>query len=385
MPLSRRQLITSGLQLAAASALKLETPFGFAQTPSPAGLWPTQQANDWYARQPWLVGANYIPSDAINQFEMFQAATWNPALNDRELALAQSIGCNTVRVFLHDQLWQQDSAGFVRRLNEFLSIAARHHIRPIFVLLDSCWDPHPHPGPQHAPVPGVHNSGWVQSPGAAGLTDPAYEPRLAAYVTGVVGAFAKDDRVLAWDIWNEPDNSNHASYGYQEPKNKAALVDRLLPRAFAWTRAANPTQPLTSGVWNGDWSSLGKPSATTLIQLTHSDILTFHNYGFPEQFEARIRELQPLGRPILCTEYMARDAGSLFDTTLPIAKAYRVAAIHWGLVNGKTQTHLPWDSWQHPYTKPPLVWHHDVFYPDGRPYRQREADLLRQLTGRGAA
>ena len=159
--------------------------------------WTEAQANAWYDSQPWLVGANYVPSDAINQMEMFQASTFNPALNDRELGLAESIGMNTVRVFLQDQLWSSDPSGFKKRLNDFLAIASQHHIRPILVLFDSCWDPQPHLGPQHPPIPGVHNSGWVQSPGKERLLNRAVQPELMAYVQGVVGAFAKDERVLA--------------------------------------------------------------------------------------------------------------------------------------------------------------------------------------------
>ena len=169
-------------------------------------------------------------------------------------------------------------------------------------------------------------------------------------------------------------------------KNKAALVDRLLPKAFAWAREEKPVQPLTSGVWMGDWSHPEKETATTkTMQATKVDIRpTFHEYGWAENVRsARIKELQPLGRPIICTEYMARGAGSTFDNDLPIAQRYNVGAINWGLVNGKTQTDLPWDSWQRPYvvTRPP-VWFHDVFYPDGTPYRQHEADLIKRLTGR---
>lgn len=355
----------------------------FGQSPSAPGRWTEQAANDWYGRQSWLVGANYVPSDAINQLEMFQQTTFNPSLNDRELGLAESIGMNTMRVFLQDQLWQQDPKGFVRRLDAFLTIASRHHIRPILVLFDSCWEPDPHLGPQHPPIPGVHNSGWVQSPGGKELSDPSYEPKLKDYVVGVVSAFAKDDRVLAWDIWNEPDNTNGARFG--EPKDKVELVQAMLPKAFAWARSAHPTQPLTSGVWAGNWSDLAKESPVTKIQLAESDVISFHNYGWPEDFEARVKSLQPLHRPIICTEYMARGSGSTFDTILPLAKKLNVAAINWGLVAGKTQTYLPWDSWQHPYVlSQPTVWFHEVFRNDDTPYRQREVDLIHELTGRGA-
>ena len=342
-----------------------------AATPAESERWSAERANQWYAQQPWLVGANYIPSDAINELEMFQATTFNPALNDRELGMAESIGMNTIRVFLQDQLWKQDPEGFKARLDIFLSIAARHHIRPILVLFDSCWGPDPQLGPQQPPIPGVHNSGWVQSPGKRRLMDKAVEPELAAYVRGV-----------AWDIWNEPDNPGGDVA--EDVAAKVERVDELLPRAFTWARSVHPSQPLTSAVWVGNWRDPDKESVTTKIQLEQSDIISFHDYGWPEVFEGRIQELERMGRPILCTEYMARGAGSTFDGSLPIAKQYHVAAMNWGLVAGKTQTYLPWDSKQRPYVLiQPTLWFHDVFRQDGTPYRQHEVDLIRQLTERG--
>ena len=362
-------------------AVILESAMAFGQM---RARWSEQQANDWYAKQPWLVGANFIPSDAINQLEMFQAATFNPALNDKELGLGESIGMNTMRVFLQDQLWQQDPEGFKKRLDIFLSIASKHHIKPLLVLFDSCWETDPRLGPQHPPIPGIHNSGWVQSPGKSKLLDPAYEPKLKAFVVGVVGAFASDDRILGWDVWNEPDNGGGDKAS--DVPAKVRRVNELLPKAFAWARSANPSQPLTSGVWTGDWSDPSKESVTTKIQLSESDVISFHNYGWPEEFEARIKELQIQHRPIICTEYMARGAGSTFDESLPIAKKYNVGAINWGLVAGKTQTYFPWDSWQRPYVLiQPTIWFHDVFRQDDTPYRQHEVELIRQLTGRGIA
>ena len=357
-----------------------------AQAPSSGGRWTEQRANEWYQRQPWLVGANYNPASAINELEMWQAETFDPARIDKELGWAESIGMNTMRVYLHDLPWQQDAAGFKKRIDQFLTIAAKHKIRPMLVLFDSCWDPFPVLGRQRAPKPGVHNSGWVQSPGAKALQDPSQYPRLEAYVKGVVGAFAKDQRVLAWDIWNEPDNMNGSSYGPQEPKNKVELVLALLPQAFAWARAAKPEQPLTSGVWKDDWSSDDKLGRMERIQLDLSDIISFHNYDSAEEFEKRIKWLQRYNRPILCTEYMARGNKSTFQGSLPIAKKYRVAAINWGLVAGKTQTFLPWDSWQKPYVdREPAIWFHEVFKQDGTPYKQEEVDLIRSLTGKAKA
>ena len=307
--------------------------------------WPEQKANAWYAQQPWLVGSNYVPKSAINQLEMWQEATFDPVEIDKELSWAEAMGMNTMRVFLHDLLWQQDAGGFQRRIDRFLTIASRHHIRPMFVLFDSCWDPLPRLGPQHPPIPGVYNSGWVQSPGAAALADANQYPRLKAYVQGVVAAFAKDGRILAWDVWNEPGTDNAGSYPKEElkEKDKTAKVTALLPQVFEWAREANPMQPLTSGVWavdtSPDGASLGELQE---IQLRESDVITFHNYTWPEYFKRQVSWLKKYNRPVICTEYMARPVGSTFDTVLPIAKEERVGAINWGFVAGKTQTYLPW-------------------------------------------
>lgn len=343
--------------------------------------WTEQQAQTWYAAQPWPVGANFLPSTAINELEMWQADTFDPKTIDRELGWAEGIGMNTMRVFLHNLLWEQDAKGFNERIDAFLTIAARHHIRPVFVLFDSCWEPFPKLGPQHPPIPGVHNSGWVQAPGAEVLSDPAQFPRLESYVKGVVGAFANDRRILAWDLWNEPDNGNESSYAKGEPRNKNEIILTLLPKVFAWARSAGSTQPLTSGLWHGEWSSLEAMPPLARIQIAESDVISFHNYGWPEEFEEKVTQLEKFHRPLICTEYMARSAGSTFDTVLPIAKAHHVGAINWGLVAGKSQTYLPWDSWQKPYVNSqPTIWFHDVFYADGRPYRQHEVELIRSLT-----
>lgn len=343
--------------------------------------WPEQKANEWYAQQPWLVGSDYIPATAINQLEMWQADTFDPKRIDLELGWAEAIGMNTMRVFLHDLLWLQDAQGFTKRMDTFLTIAAKHHIRILFVLFDSCWDPNPILGKQRAPRPGVHNSAWVQSPGAKALQDPAQYPRLEAYAKGVVQAFAEDKRILGWDVWNEPSGTNDDSYKTEEPKNKVDLVLALLPKVFAWVRAAQPSQPLTSGLWEGDWSSPGKLGAMEKTQLELSDVISFHSYAKPDRFERRLLWLRQYHRPILCTEYMARGAGSTVQGALPIAKHYRVAAINWGLVAGKTQTYYPWDSWKRPYTDhQPEIWHHDIFRTDGQPYIQKEADFIREMT-----
>lgn len=343
-------------------------------------IWTKEQANDWYKKQEWPVGADFLPSTAINQLEMFQQDSFDTTTINRELGWAEEIGMNTMRVYLHDLLYQQDSAGFIKRLDIFLDIAEKHGIKPVFVLFDSCWDPFPELGKQRGPKLGVHNSGWVQSPGLKALKDTTQYGRLEKYVKGTVAAFANDNRILAWDIWNEPDNPNTSSYGKVELPGKVDYVMPLMSKSFAWARSVNPSQPLTAGVWAGDWTSHETLKPVEKIMIDESDIITFHNYEGADSFEKSIKQLQQYDRPIICTEYMSRGNGSFFKTSLPVAKKYNVGAINWGLVSGKSQTIFPWDSWKKTYTSEPKLWFHDIFRKDGKPYDQEETKLIKNLT-----
>jgi hypothetical protein len=377
----RRTVLKLPLLLAAGTALA-HSPRASAQPPRVSGepsRWSPDRANSWYQAQGWPVGANFITSTAINQLEMFQPGTYDPRRIDTELGWARLHGLNTVRVFLHDQLWAQDSRGFQARLAQFVGIASRHRIKPLFVLFDSCWDPMPRLGRQHLPTPGVHNSGWVQSPGAERIDDRRYTRTLQDYVTGVLTQFRNDDRVLGWDLWNEPDNPAKQYRSVERP-DKLERVTELLPQVFSWARSVDPRQPLTSGVWDGEWGDPANRSTIAGIQLANSDVITFHCYAEPATFESRIAELAPQGRPMLCTEYMARQLGSTVGGVLPVAKRHNVGAINWGLVAGRTQTYFPWDSWDHPYPAVPKVWFHDLLLPDGRAFQASESQMIRSLS-----
>lgn len=353
-----------------------------AQQPVAATRWTEKQANDWYAKQGWIVGCNYIPAYAINQLEMWQAATFNPAQIDKELQWAENLGMNSIRVFLHDLLYQQDAAGFFKRMDTFLDIAKKHKIKVLFVIFDSCWDPFPKLGMQRDPKPSVHNSGWVQSPGAEALKDANQYPRLEKYVKAVISGFAKDPRILGWDLWNEPDNMGNDFYKKQDLPDKQDLVYALLPQVFAWARSANPSQPLTAAPWLGDWSTDEKLNRFNKLMFGQSDVISFHNYDKPEELEKRINFLKRFNRPLLCTEYMARGNASTFKDCLPVLKKYKAGAYNWGFVSGKSQTIYAWDSWEKQYDTEPPLWFHDIFRQDGTPYKQEEVDLIRQLTGK---
>jgi len=342
--------------------------------------WTAEKADAWYKQVSWPVGCNYTPSTAINQLEMWQAATFDPAVIDKELGWAEKLGFTSIRVFLHNLLWQQDQEGFIKRMDRFLSIADKHHIKVMFVLFDACWDPFPKLGTQHAPKPGVHNSGWVQSPGAEILSNPARHDELKGYVQGVIGYFKNDRRVLAWDVFNEPDNKNIPSYVAHEPHNKPDYSLMLLKKAFAWAHDIDPSQPLTAGVWIGNWEKPEKYSPVEKVCFEESDIITFHSYAPLPEMQKCVQNLQRFHRPIICTEYMARPQKSTFDPVLGYLKKQNVGAMNWGFVDGKTQTIYPWDSWEKIYTSEPPVWFHDIFRKDGAPYDAKEVEYIKGVT-----
>ena len=344
--------------------------------------WSEAKAHDWHEGRPWLVGCNFIPSSAANQLEMWQEPSFDAETIDRELGWAEGLGFNTVRVFLHDLLWDADGKGFARRIDRFLQIAAGHGIRTMFVLFDDCWHSGPLLGPQPPPVPGVHNSRWLQSPGCEAIDDAAGWPRLEAYVNGVVRAFGADERVLAWDLYNEVTNLFLIPPGLNEAEREQASRAatrrraerkerhlRLFDLAFTWARAARPAQPLTAGVWFRD-----RELNAHIIK--RSDIVTFHNYEDADALTTHIGRLRRYNRPLICTEYMSRGLGSRFETHLPVFQRERVGCYNWGLVNGKTQTHIAW-------TPQPGddVWFHDIFHADGRPYDESEVAAIRKMAG----
>ncbi|MGD8683539.1 MAG: cellulase family glycosylhydrolase [Chloroflexota bacterium] len=328
-----------------------------------AGRWDRDRAWTWYRQQPWIVGCNFIPSTASNQLELWQAETFDPQTIDRELGFAESLGFNTVRVYLHDLLWQQDADGFVGRVDRFLDLAAGHGIRAIVVFLDGVWNNRAYLGPQAEPIPGVHNSRWVQSPTSPEVVEPAAWPRLREYVQGVLQRLADDERVLMWDLYNEP--GNEGLMGNALP---------LLREVFGWAREVAPSQPLTVGNWNR-----GQPFAElNALQAASSDIVTFHSYEDASTVKRLIDQFQEVGRPIICTEYLARTTDSHFETHLPIFREAGVGCISWGLVAGRTQTQFPWYS--PPGAPEPTVWYHDIFRADGSPYDAAEVELIRRLT-----
>ncbi|MCH2187111.1 cellulase family glycosylhydrolase [Myxococcota bacterium] len=343
-----------------------------------ASRWSKERAQAWQADRGWRVGCNFTPSTASNPLEMWQAETFDPETLERELGWAQDLGFSSLRIFLHDLLWSHDEKGFSDRLDRVLDMMATRGMNALLVLFDGVWDPFPQWGPQAEPRPGIHNSRWGQSPGAAFLGDPARHAELAPYVQGVLDRFRDDSRIDGWDLFNEPDNPNLA-YANNEIEMKAERSLELLERAFDWARETNPSQPLTAGVWQGSWSDPDALSPMDRLCLDRSDVISFHHYGDLGAFQHRVEALSRYERPIWCTEWLARSLGSWFDPHLGWMKTQGVGAYCWGFVAGRTQTHLPWESWVKPFTEEPNPWHHEILRPDGTPYDAAEVAYIRSL------
>jgi hypothetical protein len=325
-------------------------------------IWTTEKAQQWASENGWLRGCNFNPSTAINQLETWQAETFDTATIDRELGWAQEIGMNCMRVFLHHVAWEVDKEGFKNRMKQYLAIADKHGIKTIFVFFDDCWSPIYHAGKQPDPKPGVHNSGWVRDPGELLNQDPTLVNLLETYVKDVLTTFKDDKRIVIWDLYNEP--------GMNKIGNRSMP---LLKKVFEWAWEIRPSQAISVGIWDKSLSELNK------FQVENSDVITYHSYQEPDKQQAAIDTLKRYGRPIVCTEYMARRNNSLFSNTMPLFKKNGVGAINWGLVAGKSNTKYAWDEPIPDGSEPPL-WFHEIFRPDGTPYKQDEVDLIKSLT-----
>lgn len=321
------------------------------------GRWSSERIQSWWQKQPWLLGCNFTPSTAINQLEFWQAETFDAKTIDRELGFAAGLGMNVVRVYLHDLAYLADPKGFKSRVRTFLQLASKHKIRPLIVFFDDCWNDDPKIGLQPAPKKGVHNSGWVKSPGLKVAFDETQWPRLEGYVKDVLRTFGKDRRVLAWDLYNEP--GNHPDGRKSEP---------LLRAVFRWAREVGPSQPLTVGAWGAD-------PEFDRIMIELSDLVTFHFYNPMPGLPKRLEELRAAGRPLLCTEWMIRPEQSAAEF-LPFFRSQGVGAINWGLVSGKTNTIYRWGN---PEGSPvPDLWFHDLLHPDGTPFKSEEVEVFRR-------
>lgn len=335
------------------------------------GRWTAGRANEWYEDKEWPVGCDYIPAYAGNQLQMWDAATWNPEAVERELGWAEDLGFNSVRIFLHHKLWESDRNAFFSRIDEFLGIAERHGISTLMTLFTNGGSEDRYIGEDIQPVAGIHNSTWAQTPGRTIVNDPSKWSLVERYEKDVLKHFGRDRRIIAWCLYNEPENVPEC---HTLP---------LLKKVFEWAREANPSQPVTATVITNPFTRKVKyyerfPIISFVCE--NSDVISYHCYDPTEEHEAFLKMLEPFGRPVFCTEYMGRTRGCTFQSTLPLLKDHKVAAYSFGLVNGAMQCQYEWNPVTNgekvPFSEEPALWFHDILRRDGSPQYPEEAEWL---------
>ena len=325
--------------------------------------WSAQKAWKWYDGNPWICGFNYIPANAINYTAMWDKTSFSPDVIDKELALVETTGFNTLRVVLQFAVWEDDPAYFRSTFAKFLAICTKHKIRVMPALFDDCVfgeNIDPSLGKQPEVREGWYAWAWSPSPGETMVKDTSTYPRIGKYVRDVIGTFRNDPALLAWDLYNEPSTS--------------ALPDKsylLVRKVFGWAREVNPSQPLTIAYWDGD------PVLNKII-FDNSDIITFHCYSDKDEVEKLISRLKQEKRPLICSEWLNRPLGSTVESVLPVYFREKIGCLHWGLVNGKTQTNLPWGHRPEnlPYRS---IWQHDLYTNDYKVYSPYEMKLFKSI------
>ncbi|MDR0384463.1 MAG: cellulase family glycosylhydrolase [Prevotellaceae bacterium] len=336
----------------------------YAQQPEIKGQWSVEKANEWYAKQAWIAGCNFLPSTAVNDVEMWQDETFDLPTIDRELAIAKKAGINSVRVFLNYVVWEAEAKKFKSNFKKFLNVAEKYGISVMPILFDDCnfSGNVAKVGKQKDPVPGIHNSGWVSSPPAEMVRDETQWDKLKKYEQDMIKTFRHDKRIIIWDLYNEPANSG------------SKLRPELLEKIFVWARESKPSQPLTVGAHTNFDGEL------SLLMRQHSDIVSFHAYDKKEDVEKRIRWAHKTGRPAVCTEWLRRQVGNTPEIILPLFKENKVGGYNWGLVAGRTQTYFHWGSRKD--APEPTIWQHDLFRRDLTPYSEDEIELIKELSGK---
>ncbi len=339
-------------------------------------VWSVEKANEWQEETGWLCGCNFLPSSAVNALEMWQEETFDPETIDRELGYAEDLGFNIMRVWLSSLTWKSDPEAFKARLEEYLDISWKHGIGTMIVFFCDCFNPNSKTGPQPEPLPGIHNSQWVQDPSCDLRTDTTtLYPWLEEYVKDIIFTYKDDPRILVWDLYNEPGQTAED------------LSLPLVRNVFKWAREINPSQPITSGMNKYNATRGPRAHKLNLFLVNNSDVITYHNYNGPADQGVVMNLLKLFGRPVICTEWMARHYDSKFQNILPMLKSENVGSISWGLVAGRTNTHFP-----RPYERyrdeipadgsEPALWFHDILRIDGTPFDQVEIDTIKAINSR---
>ncbi len=348
-------------------------------------VWTDEQAKQWIAKQKYRAGVNYIPSYAVNQIELWQKETFDIKTIDREFALMRATGFNAVRVFLSDLVFESNPDGFMERFEEFLKTADKYGIGTMVVFFTNGGTDDAKLGKQVVPSQS-HNPGWKKQPSYSILGDKSKWGILEKFVKTVVGKYAKDPRVICWDIFNEPGNikSLHIVGGAKNLSDdrikhlKRCSLD-LIRESAEWARSCDPQQPVTFGLYKykgGEEEKIFNP-----LQISQSDVISYHTYAPLIDHMRIIKKIRKhTSKPIMCTEWMGRIRGSTFNPILSFHKNNNIWSFPFGFVAGKTQTWRPWPNDDTPEMQG--IWFHDIYKSDHTPYCPEEVEYIKRILGK---
>ncbi len=354
--------------------------------------WSKEKAWAWYNAQPWIRGCNYMPASAANRVDQWQQLGKEErfAEVEREFALAQKVGLNAMRILVEQQgfgVWLAEHDGFMANFERYLQLMQKYGLRAIVVLGNDCSRPKelwklPTPGPQAYDI-GYHGGRRVtqhgSNPKAVGYTvldDPQLRPKFYAMCEELLTKYRDDDRILFWNLWNEPGNNN---------RNDRTMKD--LRELFERAWKIDPKQPLAADLWTvyGNPKGEGRHPVEKLAGEL-SDIISFHCYADYRTQQRTIKALRARwGRPMVNTEWLARINGDELRTSYPVFAQENVGSTCWGFVNGKYQTHEPYEPmWKTQFeyrnpNQPVTKWFHDLFRPSHHPYDPEEINILMNL------
>ncbi len=348
--------------------------------------WTKERIWEWYDARPWIRGCNYMPSDAISNIDMWQGLHFEERFETAkaELRLAADTGFNAIRIFLSYIVWKEEHDSFMERFERFLTLMDSFGIQAVVCLGDDCQVPRDNPySREHCGEQkfewGYHG-GRKNSQHSTRNDEPGYwliddEPELVySWVQEIIGRYKDDNRILIWDLYNEPGNCK-----------REQLTIPHLKRFFEIAREIDPIQPLTAGVWTISEKE-EELYEVEQFALEHSDIVSYHKYS-PYMINVQvIRKLKKYGRPIINTEWLGRVLGNSLEENFPLFYVEKIGCFNWGFVAGKYQGHEPWNTtWEQYYdgietnvdfTK----WFHDLYRSNFRPYNPKEIEIIRTLT-----
>ncbi len=346
--------------------------------------WTKERAWEWYNNRPWIRGCNYMSADCANRIDQWQSYGFEERLEttEKELALMAELGYNSVRLILEFIVWDEEHDSFLERFERYISLCSKYGISCMIVLANDCMRPKGLEvnslGEQKVDW-GYHGGrkmsqhGKLSGMGHHVLDEPDKAPRYFEMVREIVERYKDDERIIMWNIYNEVGNSHRWQVSMPN-----------LKKIFEIVREIDPIQPLTCETFSLGEGEIEDITEVEKYALEQSDIISYHNYGTYDINIRIIKKLKRYGRPVLCTEWLARCLDNNIQEMFPLFYLEKIGCYNWGFVAGKYQTYEPWNSvWENYDENPDLKWDftkwfHDLYRPNHRPYDPKEIEIIKR-------